>query len=183
MTWVSHQNQTRGYGRFRPHSGVLGWSPSDRVQAQGRVREDRKDKASVNSVYRHQKEGESLGSFRQPVGTQGIGAWLHLERRGIRVETVQGWCWVSGVGSRGRFASRKWSKCESLIHIWFSATAWVVTCWVPLSMEFSRQGYWSGLSFPSPGDLPDPGIKPRSPALQADSLPTEPPGKPYGDSR
>ena len=41
-------------------------------------------------------------------------------------------------------------------------------------MEFSRQEYWSGLSFPSPGDLPDPGIKPRSPALQADSLPSEP---------
>jgi len=45
-------------------------------------------------------------------------------------------------------------------------------------MEFSRQEYWSGLPFPSPGDLPDPGIKPGSPALQADSLPSEPPGKP-----
>jgi len=44
-------------------------------------------------------------------------------------------------------------------------------------MEFSRQEYWSGLSFPSPGDLSDPGIKHRSPALQADSLPTEFPGK------
>ena len=48
----------------------------------------------------------------------------------------------------------------------------------PLSMGFSRQEYWSGLPFPSPGDFPDPGIKPRSPALQADSLPSEPPGKP-----
>ena len=47
-----------------------------------------------------------------------------------------------------------------------------------LSMEFSRQEYWSGLPFPSPGDLPDPGIEPRSPTLQADSLPSEPPGKP-----
>ena len=45
-------------------------------------------------------------------------------------------------------------------------------------MEFSRQEYWSGLSFSSPGDLPNPGIKPRPPALQADSLPSEPPGKP-----
>ena len=43
-------------------------------------------------------------------------------------------------------------------------------------MEFSRQEYWSGLLFPSPGDLPDPGIEPGSPALQADSLPSEPPG-------
>ena len=48
----------------------------------------------------------------------------------------------------------------------------------PLSMGFSRQGYWSGLPFPSPGDLPDPGIKPRSPALQADASTSEPPGKP-----
>ena len=45
-------------------------------------------------------------------------------------------------------------------------------------MEFSRQEYWSRLSFPSPGNLPDPGIEPRSPALRADSLPSEPPGKP-----
>ena len=48
---------------------------------------------------------------------------------------------------------------------------------VPLSMGFSRPEYWSELPFPSPGDLPDPGIDPRSPALQADSLPAEPPGK------
>ena len=46
------------------------------------------------------------------------------------------------------------------------------------SMGFSKQEYWSGLPFPSPGDLPDPGIKPGSPALQAHSLPSEPPGKP-----
>ena len=45
-------------------------------------------------------------------------------------------------------------------------------------MEFSRPEYWSGLSFPSPGDLPNPGIEPRSPTLQVDSLPSEPPGKP-----
>ena len=45
-------------------------------------------------------------------------------------------------------------------------------------MEFSRPEYWSGLPLPSPGDLPDPGIKPRSLTLQVDSLPTEPPGKP-----
>ena len=49
----------------------------------------------------------------------------------------------------------------------------------PLSMKFPRQEYWSRLPFPSPGDLPDPGIKPRSLMLPADSLPFEPPGKPY----
>ena len=58
------------------------------------------------------------------------------------------------------------------------ATLWTVVCQAPLSMEFSRQEYWSGLPFPSPGDLPNPGIKSRSPALQDDSLPSEPPGKP-----
>ena len=48
----------------------------------------------------------------------------------------------------------------------------------PPSMEFSRQEYWNGQPFPSSGDLPDPGIKPESPALQGDSLLSEPPGKP-----
>ena len=56
-------------------------------------------------------------------------------------------------------------------------TPWTVAHQVTLSMEFSRQEYCSGLPFPSPGDLPNPGIKPRSPALQIDSLPSEPPGK------
>ena len=58
------------------------------------------------------------------------------------------------------------------------AAPWTVTCQAPLSMEFSRQEYWSGKLFPSPGDLPNPGIEPRSPALQADFLPCEPPGRP-----
>ena len=60
-----------------------------------------------------------------------------------------------------------------------SATPWTVACQAPLSMEFSRQEYWSGLPFPSLGDLPDPGIEPESPALQKDSLLSEPPGKPH----
>ena len=59
-----------------------------------------------------------------------------------------------------------------------SATPWTIARQPPLSMEFSRQEYWSGLPFPSPGDLPIPRIEPESPALQANSLPSEPPGKP-----
>ena len=58
-----------------------------------------------------------------------------------------------------------------------SAVPWTVACHAPLSMEFSRQEYWSRLPFPSPGDLPDPRIKPAPAALQADSLPSKPPGK------
>ena len=61
-----------------------------------------------------------------------------------------------------------------------SATPWTVTDQAPLSMGFYRQEYWSGWPFPSPGDLPDSGIKPESPALQADALPPAPPGKPPG---
>ena len=57
-------------------------------------------------------------------------------------------------------------------------TSWTVVHQASLSMGFSKQEYWSRLSLPSPGDLPDPGIKPTSPALQANSLPTEPSGKP-----
>ena len=57
-------------------------------------------------------------------------------------------------------------------------TPWAVAYQASLSMGFSRQGYWRGLSFPSPGDLPNPGIEPRSPTLQADALPSEPPRKP-----
>ena len=55
-------------------------------------------------------------------------------------------------------------------------TPWTIAYQAPQSMEFSRQEYWSGLPFPSPGDLPNPGIEPRSPTLQADTLPSEPPG-------
>ena len=57
-------------------------------------------------------------------------------------------------------------------------TPWTIVCQAPLSMGFFRQEYWSGLPFPYPGDLPYPGIKPKSPTLQADSLLTEPPEKP-----
>ena len=73
--------------------------------------------------------------------------------------------------------------CQGFILLWFYiivllvsrvlffATRWTEAYQAPLSVEFSRQEYWSGLPFPSPGDLPDPGIAPASPALQADSLP------------
>ena len=57
-------------------------------------------------------------------------------------------------------------SCPTLV------TPWTVACQAPLSIGFSRQKYWSGLPFPSPGDLPDPGTEPESPRLQAHSLPT-----------
>ena len=56
-------------------------------------------------------------------------------------------------------------------------TPWTIAHQAPPSMGFSRQEHWSGLPFPSPGDLPNPGIEPRSPTLEADALTSEPPGK------
>ena len=61
--------------------------------------------------------------------------------------------------------------------IQFSETPWTASRQAPLSMGFSRQEYWSGLLFTSPGNLPNPGVEPRSPSLQLDSLRTKPPGK------
>ena len=67
-------------------------------------------------------------------------------------------------------------SCFSRVRLF--ATLWIIACQAPLSMEFSKQEYWNGLPFPSPGDLPDPGIEPGSPALQAGSLLTELEAKP-----
>ena len=69
------------------------------------------------------------------------------------------------------------NECSCLV-VSDSVTPWIVAHQALPSVGFSRQEYWSGLPFPSPGDLPNPGIEPRSPALQADALTSEPPGKP-----
>ena len=68
-------------------------------------------------------------------------------------------------------------KVKLLSHVRLFATPWTVAYQVFPSMGFSRQEYWSGLPFPSPGDLPDSGIEPGSPALEADAVTSEPPGK------
>ena len=72
----------------------------------------------------------------------------------------------------------KYSIVKSLSCVRLFVTLWAVAYLASLSMGFSRQEYWSRLPFPSPGELPDPGIEPRSPALEADALTSEPPGKP-----
>ena len=78
------------------------------------------------------------------------------------------WHWVLGMKVKVKLLSR----------VQLFATPWIVGHQAPPSMWFPRQEYWSGLPFPSPGDLPDPGIEPESPTLQADALTYEPPGKP-----
>ena len=87
--------------------------------------------------------------------------------------------WISPISTAAANSYRRDSlslvakSCPTL------AIPWTVACQAPLSMGFSRQEYWNGLPFPFPGDLPDPGIEPGSPALQADSLLTELWGKPH----
>ena len=66
---------------------------------------------------------------------------------------------------QGCMCSVTQSCAQSLSHVWLFATLWTVACQAPLSMAFSRQEYWSGLPFPPPGHLPDPGIEPAYPAL------------------
>ena len=75
------------------------------------------------------------------------------------------------------FVYMKW-KWKLLSHFWLFVTLWTIQ-----PMEFSRPEYWSGYRFPSPGDLPNPGIKPRSPRVQADSLAAEPQGKPFNQNQ
>ena len=70
------------------------------------------------------------------------------------------------------------SEVKLLSRVQLFGTPWTVAYQAPPSMGFSKQEYWSGLAFPSSGDLPDPGIKPSSPALAGEYFTTEPPGKP-----
>ena len=93
--------------------------------------------------------------------------WYKIEK-GVR----QGWM-LSPV----LFNSQVEWKVESLSRVRLFATPWTVAHQAPLSMGFSKQEYWSGLPFPSLGNLPNPGIEPRSPVLQADALPSELPRK------
>ena len=79
---------------------------------------------------------------------------------------------------RQQAEQRKRMCAQSLSRVRLFVTPWTEARQASLSKGFSRQEYWSGLPFPSPGDLPDPGNEPRSPTLQADALTSEPPGKP-----
>ena len=80
---------------------------------------------------------------------------------------------------RGNLENLAFQFCVCVLNcVWLSATPWTIARQAPLSMEFSSYEYWSGLQLPTPGDLSDPGIKPRSPALAGVFFTTEPPGKP-----
>ena len=92
---------------------------------------------------------------------------FHNIMKNIRKETQKSACYIILC-----------TCAQSLNSVRLFVTPWTIACQASLSMGFSRQEYWSGEPFSSPGDLPNPGIEPESPALQADTLPSQPPGKP-----
>ena len=96
----------------------------------------------------------------QPVHPKGNQSWIFIGRTDVEAEAPV--LWLS-------------ESVKSLSRVRLFATPWTVAHQAPRSMGFSRQEYWSGLPFPSPRDLPNPRIEPRSPALQADALTSEPP--------
>ena len=141
----------------------------------------------------------SLGSFQQPavplkhlmspcrfIG-KGRVPPFHLKTEWQRVTGMEPGCWCHLVAACLSYWGAGVSKGKNHEHfiravlsrVRFCATPWTEAHQAPLSMRFSRQEYQSGLPCPPPGDLPNPGIKPRSPAPQAESLPSEPPGKPH----
>ena len=87
------------------------------------------------------------------------------------------WPWAPSSGQKQENLLKSRVSVKSLSRARLFASQWTAAHQASLSMRFSRQGYWRGLPFPSPGDLPNPGIEPVSPKLQADSLPTELQGK------
>ena len=113
----------------------------------------------------------------------------HLDLLGVKQKVGNGrrrywrwqWCWHGGSlsASWAYLVSVACCVLSRLSHVRFFVTLWTIAHQAPLSMGFPRQEYWSGLPFPSPGDLPDPGIKPMCPALQADSLSLSQQGSPY----
>ena len=141
-------------------------------------------------MYREQ-ENSHLGWPDHTHGIAGVSDWGKTK---LKTRCWMGWvliwrhwwkthlqallsCWQNSVfcGCRTEVSA---CVCVYVSHsvVSNSATPWTIAYQAPLSMEFSRQEYWSGLLFPSPGDLPKPGIEPRSSALWADAVPSEPPG-------
>ena len=100
-------------------------------------------------------------------------AWMYCQGKYINQKFHLTWIYIK---QNELLIERK--KVKSFSCVWVFVTPWTVAYETSPSIGFSRQEYWSGLALPSSEDLPDPGIKPGSPALQAVALPSEPPGKP-----
>ena len=137
-----------------------------------------------------QSHNQSDSAWMHHTHIQNLGKqywWTYLQRRNGDADVGNGLVDTVAEGE----ARTNWENSidvYTLTHsqshsgVWLFETPWTAACQAPLSMGFPKQKYWSGLPFPSPGDVPNPGIKPESPALQADSLPFEPPRKPHVSS-
>ena len=111
-----------------------------------------------------------------------VAVWMGgggLEENGLHIHV-----WLSPFSVQLKLSQHCSSAIvKSLSCVRLFATLWTVAYQAPPSMGFSRQEYWSGLPFPSPGDLPDPGIEPGSPAFRADAITSEPPDRLYPSTK
>ena len=164
----------------------------------GRVQESREraGEVTVKRSGRQLNRRKEPGKYTHPGFPLSLDSMdMGLGRPRQLVMDREGWCVAVHGATKSQTRLSDWTELnsrsagasliapcvcvKSLSRVQLFATPWTVTSQAPLSMGFSRQEYWSGLPFPSPGDLPNPGIEPRSPALQADALSSEPPGKPW----
>ena len=121
-------------------------------------------------VQRFKKSGKARREFKDFV----LNIFNFKQKRQFRALGI----WCDEHIFESVYLRMKWSEVKSLNRVRLFVTLGTVAYQAPPSMGFSRQEYWSGLPFPSPGDLPDPGIEPGFPALETDASTSEPPGKP-----
>ena len=167
--------------------------PQLKTAGEGHVQSDTRFQNSKRLCCKGVKEANEGRRHRSCLETLLVAQWLRLclPLQGTQVPSLVGvldstCCTVQTINKQIKhFFLKESIRVVSLVWWWWFnpvktlATPWTVAHQATPSMGFPRQGYWSGWPFPFPGDLTHPGIKPRSPALQADSLPTEPPGRPH----
>ena len=134
----------------------------------------------------HERPDGDRGGYTSPLWLMWKVIWFQLRHLSLLDCLCHRLCYRLLLGSLGSIQMTLLGHREALVkgkvlvaQSQLFATPWTAACQAPWSMRFSRQEYWSGLPFSRPGNLPDPGIEPGSPVLQADSLPYEPPGKPF----
>ena len=134
--------------------------------AKRRDSEERKWGKETHSHLQRSPAGSSVGGRGKESRLELYRGWQRELKQGLSNPRI----WGGADYLRWSWCNNDRNKCLSLSHVQLFVTLCTVAHQAPQSIEFFRQEYCSGLSSPSPGDLPDPGIEPRSPALQADSL-------------
>ena len=131
----------------------------------------------------------SFGSYRPMGACEALDSLGTCRETWCEISFLRGWASIWRLATEssqarvmkwqilGRVGYKRYMNVKLLSHVRLFATPWTVAHQAPQPMGFSRQESWSGLPFSPPGDLPNPGIEPRSPALQADALTSDPPGK------